>query len=74
MLIKKLSLAELFTALSEENAGIDKNGKLAKAGEEVVLVLHGGGILTPERIRQAYSEGLRRRMRLNTLMMSLTTC
>ena len=47
-----------FTALSEENAGIDKNGKLAKAGEEVVLVLHGGGILTPERIRQAYSEGL----------------
>ncbi|MFH1065415.1 MAG: hypothetical protein V1734_02840 [Nanoarchaeota archaeon] len=46
------------TALSEENAGIDKNGKLAKAGEEVVITLHGGGILTPERIRQAYTEGL----------------
>ena len=47
-----------FTALSEENAGIDKEGKLVGAGEEVVITLHGGGILTPERIRQAYSEGL----------------
>ena len=59
MLIKKNYLWQnWFTALSEENAGIDKNGKLAKAGEEIVITLHGGGILTPERIRQAYSEGL----------------
>ena len=47
-----------FTALSEENAGIDKKGKLVGAGEEIVITLHGRGILTPERIRQAYSEGL----------------
>ncbi len=47
-----------FTALSEEDAGIDKNGKLVGRGQAVVLVVHGGGILTPERIRQAYSEGL----------------
>ena len=47
-----------FTALSEENAGIDKRGKLVRAGEEIVITLHGRGILTPERIRQAYSEGL----------------
>jgi len=47
-----------FTALSEENAGIDKNGKLVGRGQPVVLTLHGRGILTPERIRQAYSEGL----------------
>ena len=47
-----------FTALSEENAGIDKNGKIVGRGQPIVLTLHGGGILTPERIRQAYSEGL----------------
>ncbi|MBU2637727.1 MAG: hypothetical protein KJ955_02040 [Nanoarchaeota archaeon] len=47
-----------FTALSEENAGIDKNGRLVGAGEEIVITLHGGGILTHERIRKAYSEEL----------------
>src|SRR3989338_11275943 len=46
------------TALSEEDAGIDKNGKLVRKGESVVLTVHGGGILTGDRIRQAYSEGL----------------
>ncbi len=47
-----------FTALSEENAGIDKNGKLVGRDQPVVLTLHGGGILTPQRINQAYIEGL----------------
>jgi hypothetical protein len=47
-----------FTALTEENAGIDRNGRLVNAGEPVVITLHGGGILTSERIRQAYREGL----------------
>ena len=47
-----------FTAFSEENAGIDKKGKLVKKGLPVVLTLHGGGILTPERVKQAYREGL----------------
>ena len=47
-----------FTALSEEDVGIDKNGSLVTAGSPVVITVHGGGILTPERIRQAYAEGL----------------
>ena len=42
-----------FTALSEENVGIDK-----QSGKPVVIVVHGGGILTPDRIEQAYAEGL----------------
>ncbi len=47
------------TALTEEDAGIDKKGIFTRRGEGVVLVLHGGGILnTPERIFKAYSDGL----------------
>ena len=47
-----------FTALSEENIGVDKSGKFVAAGNPVVVTVHGGGILTPDRIMQAYSEGL----------------
>jgi len=47
-----------FTALSEEDVGIDKRGKFVKAGNPVVVTVHGGGILTPDRIMQAYNEGL----------------
>ncbi|MBL7100845.1 MAG: hypothetical protein ISS23_02735 [Nanoarchaeota archaeon] len=47
-----------FTALSEENIGVDKSGKFVAAGNPVVVTVHGGGLLTPERIKQAYSEGL----------------
>ena len=47
-----------FTALTEENAGIDKKGKLVGRGKPVILTLHGGGLLTPERVKQAYREGL----------------
>lgn len=47
----------LHTALSEENVGIDTKG-VVKRGEPIVVLVHGGGILTPERIRKAYNEGL----------------
>ncbi len=46
------------TCYSEENVGIDKNGKFANKGKPVIVVVHCGGILTPERIRKAYNEGL----------------
>ena len=46
------------TALSEENVGIDKNGKFVSTGHPVVVTVHGGGILTLDRIKRAYSEGL----------------
>ncbi len=48
----------VFHVLTEENAGIDRNGKLVGRGQGIVLTIHGGGILTPKRIRQAYSESL----------------
>ncbi|MEK6816027.1 MAG: hypothetical protein AABY09_00300 [Nanoarchaeota archaeon] len=47
-----------FTALTEEDAGIDADGKLVGRGQAVVLTVHGGGILNHERIMQAYAEGL----------------
>ncbi|MBI4447448.1 hypothetical protein HY643_00555 [Candidatus Woesearchaeota archaeon] len=47
-----------YTTLSEEDLGIDKKGLFGKKGEAVLVVLHGGGILTPDRIEQAYAEGL----------------
>ena|SRR3989338_2309570 len=47
-----------FTAVTEENIGIDKTGQFVKAGSPIVIIVHGGGILTPDRIRQAYDEGL----------------
>ncbi|MBI5064825.1 hypothetical protein HZA97_01185 [Candidatus Woesearchaeota archaeon] len=46
------------TAHSEENLGIDKEGKFFDKGTAVVVVVHGGGLLTPNRIERAYSEGL----------------
>ncbi|MAG52588.1 MAG: hypothetical protein CMH62_01360 [Nanoarchaeota archaeon] len=47
-----------FTVLSEEDVGIDREGKFASRGEPVIVTVHGGGILTPDRIQQAYDEGL----------------
>ncbi len=47
-----------FTALSEQNTGMDLTGAFTKAGKPLILLIHGGGILTPERIRQAHREGL----------------
>jgi len=40
-----------FTCNSEEHCGM-------KDGSPVIIVVHGGGILTPERIKQAYKDGL----------------
>src|SRR3989344_2479638 len=47
-----------YTVLTEENIGIDKKGSFYTRGEPVLVVMHGGGILTPDRIQQAYDEGL----------------
>jgi len=47
-----------FTANTEEDVGIDVNGLYVSKGKPVLITLHGGGILTPERIKQAYKEGL----------------
>jgi len=43
---------------TEENLGIDIEGLYMPRGEGVVLVIHGGGLLTPERIETAITEGL----------------
>ncbi len=43
---------------TEENIGIDKKGRFYSRGEPVLVIVNGGGILTPERIRKAYDEGL----------------
>ena len=50
--------SETYHALSEENAGIDRHGTLGEAGEPVVVVVHGGGLLTPDLIRSAIPKGL----------------
>ena len=48
-----------YDCMSEENIGIDKEGKQVKPGEAVLVVVHGGGILsTPERIEKAIEEKL----------------
>src|SRR3989339_1579177 len=47
-----------YTVLTEENIGIDKKGSFYTRGEPVLVVVHGGGILTPDRIQQAYDERL----------------
>ncbi len=47
-----------YTVHTEENIGTDKKGRFYGRNEPVLIVVNGGGILTPERIRQAYSDGL----------------
>lgn len=47
-----------YTVLTEENIGVDKKGAFYSRGEPVLVVVHGGGILTPDRIQQAYDGGL----------------
>lgn len=46
------------TALSEEDVGIDKKGKFVGKGKPILIVEHGGGILLPDRIDKAYTDGL----------------
>jgi len=43
---------------SEEHVGIDKEGRFGTAGKPVVVVVHGFRLLTPDRIMQAYADGL----------------
>ncbi|MFA6073161.1 MAG: hypothetical protein WC758_03545 [Candidatus Woesearchaeota archaeon] len=47
-----------YSVHTEENIGIDKKGKFYSKDEPVLVVVNGGGILTPDRINQAYTEGL----------------
>ena len=49
---------DCYTVHTEENIGIDKKGAFYTRGKPVLVVMHGGGILTPDRIQQAYDEGL----------------
>ncbi|RLE38357.1 hypothetical protein DRJ17_04225 [Candidatus Woesearchaeota archaeon] len=46
-----------YTVHTEENIGIDSKGRFYSRGEPVLVVVNGGGILTPERIMRAYDEG-----------------
>jgi hypothetical protein len=43
---------------TEENIGIDQKGRFYSANEPVLVVVNGGGILTPDRIMKAYDDGL----------------
>ena len=47
-----------YSVHSEENIGIDKNGKHYSRNTPVYVIVNGGGILTPARIKQAYTQGL----------------
>lgn len=47
-----------YTANTEEDIGIDSEGIYVSKGKPVLITLHGGGILTPELIINAYKEGL----------------
>ena len=49
---------EWYAVHTEENIGHDKNGRFYQKNEPVLVLVNGGGILTPERIEQAYSEDL----------------
>jgi hypothetical protein len=46
------------TVHTEENIGIDTNGSFYGRNDPVLVVVNGGGILTPDRIQQAYDDGL----------------
>jgi hypothetical protein len=46
------------TVHTEENIGVDQKGRFYGANEPVLVLVNGGGILTPKRIKQAYDEGL----------------
>ncbi|MGE0793308.1 MAG: hypothetical protein AB7V77_03980 [Candidatus Woesearchaeota archaeon] len=47
-----------YSVHTEENIGIDTQGSFYKKGEEIVLLINGGGIWTPDRIQKAYDNGL----------------
>ena len=47
-----------YTVHTEENIGLDRKGRFYKRDTSVLVVVNGGGILTPDRIEKAYEEGL----------------
>jgi len=47
-----------YSVHTEENIGIDKKGRFYNPNEPVLVLVNGGGILTPERIFKAYENGL----------------
>ncbi|MBU4456455.1 MAG: hypothetical protein KKA65_03050, partial [Nanoarchaeota archaeon] len=47
-----------YTVHTEENIGIDQKGRFHTANEPVLVLVNGGGILTPDRIMKAYDGGL----------------
>jgi hypothetical protein len=47
-----------YSVISEENVAIDKKGLFVPRGKPVLLAVHGGGLLTADRIFQAYTDGL----------------
>mgnify|MGYP001197462400 CR=1 FL=1 len=49
---------EWYSVHTEENIGIDKVGRFYTRNEPVLVIVNGGGILTPNRIKQAYDEEL----------------
>jgi hypothetical protein len=47
-----------YSVHTEENIGVDKKGNFYSKNDPVLVVVNGGGILTPDRIQKAYDEGL----------------
>lgn len=47
-----------YAVKTDEYAGIDNKGLFVEAGKPVVIVVHGTSLLTPDRIEQAYADGL----------------
>jgi hypothetical protein len=47
-----------YSSLSEEVIGIDHSGRLGAKKQPVAIIVHGGGVLTPQRIKMAYFERL----------------
>ena len=44
---------DYYTAHTEENVGIDTKGRFYGRGEPVLVLVNGGGLITPERMREA---------------------
>ena len=45
---------ERYTAHTEENVGIDKKGRFYSKNQPVLVIVNGGGLITPERIKSAH--------------------
>ena len=43
-----------YTAHTEENVGIDKKGRFYSKNQPVLVIVNGGGLITPERIKSAH--------------------